>query len=87
MASEMTGLERFKATVMVSKYIDLNLEVLARVVEGMESRNPAYNRVLADLKVLFPGEDVEALTQALVTEQCRVEYLKMMHAKRPISRD
>jgi hypothetical protein len=85
MAAAMTGLEAFKATVLVSKYIDRNLESLARVVEGTENRNPTYNKVLTDLKVLFPGEDAEALAQALITEQCRSEYLKMMYAKRPIS--
>jgi hypothetical protein len=80
MAAAMTGLEKFKATVRISKYIDRNLESLARVVEGTENRNATYNTMLMDLKALYPGEDAELLAQELITEQCRVEFLKLKDA-------
>ncbi len=81
----MSALETFRATVRVAKYIESNLETLARIVEGTESRNVVFNSVTVDLKKLFPQDDADALAQALITEQCRVEFIKLKDAQKVTS--
>jgi hypothetical protein len=73
----MMGLEKFRKTIKVSQYIDRHLESLARIVEGTDTRTQNWVKLTADLKELFPQDDADSLAQALVTEQCRVAYLKM----------
>lgn len=79
----MTGLETFRKTVKVSQYVERHLEALARVVEGTDSRTNVWTNLTADLKKIFPDDDADSLAQSLVTEQCRVEYLKLKQASRP----
>ncbi len=79
----MTGLEKFRKMAKVSQYINCHLENLARVVEGTDSRTTTWTKLTSDLKELFPQDDADSLAQALVTEQCRVEFLKMKAANRP----
>jgi hypothetical protein len=79
----MTGLEKFRKMAKVSQYIERHLENLARVVEGTDSRTTTWTKLTSDLKELFPQDDADSLAQALVTEQCRVEFLKMKAADRP----
>jgi hypothetical protein len=79
----MTGLEKFRKMAKVSQYIDSHLESLARIVEGTDSRTNTWIKLTSDLKELFPQDDADSLAQALVTEQCRVEFLKMKAANRP----
>lgn len=76
----MTGLEAFRNTLKIAQYIERHLEGLARVVEGTDSRTVIWATLTSDLKKLFPEDDADSLAQALVTEQCRVEYLKMKEA-------
>jgi hypothetical protein len=76
----MTGLEKFRKTIKVSQYIDMHLESLARIVEGTDGRTTTWVKLTSDLKELFPQDDADSLAQALVTEQCRVAYLKMQEA-------
>jgi hypothetical protein len=76
----MTGLETFRKVLKVSQYIERNLENLARIVEGTDSRTLVWTNLTGDLKGLFPQEDADSLAQALVTEQCRVAYLKLTEA-------
>jgi hypothetical protein len=87
----MDALATFRKTVLVSKFIESNLEYLARVVDGArivdgtESKTAVYNNLIVDLKQLFPATDPDALANELITEQCRVAYIKMMWEKRPKS--
>jgi hypothetical protein len=81
----MDALATFRKTVRVSKFIESNLEYLARVVDGTESKTAVYNNLIVDLKQLFPATDPDALANGLITEQCRVAYIKMMWEKRPKS--
>jgi hypothetical protein len=73
----MTGLEKFRKVV---QYIERHLEILARIVEGADSRTTVWTHLVSNLKSLFPDEDADGLAQVLVTEQCRVVYLKMQEA-------
>jgi hypothetical protein len=79
----MDSLETFRKTVRVARSIENNLDNLARVVDGTETKSHIYNNLIVDLKKLFPQTDADNLAAALITEQCRVEFIKMKDASRP----
>lgn len=73
----MDSLDTFRNIVRVSKFIERNLENLAKVVDGSEGVGATYHALIADLKKMFPETDPVTLANALITEQCRVEYIKL----------
>lgn len=82
----MQALEQFRLTLKAAEYIELNLEKLAKYLatEG-KANSPeyaCYNNLLVDLRKLYPDAQVESVANDLITEKCRVHYLRMVEAKR-----
>lgn len=82
MTTEET-LDHYRKVVKTAAFIEANLETLAKVYEvGANSDNASvYKSLITDLKSLYPNQSPDAIAAALVTEACRVQYLKMMKAR------
>lgn len=81
----MTGLEKFRQTVQISKFIERNLEPLACFVEGSDqvNVNVTFDILVTDLKKLFPDDNADSLARTIITERCRAEFIKLKEASRP----
>lgn len=79
----MTGLEQYRKTLKIAEFIENNLESLARVVDGTGDNmaKGSYNKLIVDLKEIYPSSESDALASALISEQCRRQYLKMKAAR------
>lgn len=83
----MEPLEKFRLTIKVAQHIERNLEKLAKVLEHEvregTPEHAAYSNLLIDLRKLYPSTPIEQVANDLITEQCRVQYLKLVASNKP----